>query len=128
MSCHLPPQSNGVMPGLCFWKRVSIRLPPMCKSDHLYPELFYTESIKGSFPPPPDLPDAVVTTIVDEKRSETIVNNQRYHVLEKRYAIFPQKSGILTIPLEVFRGTRGGSGFFSQRQQVSALTEDLNIL
>ena len=90
-------------------------------------KLFYTESINGSFPPPPDLPDAVVTTIVDEKRYETIVNNQRYHVLEKRYAIFPQKSGVLTIPLEVFRGTRGGSGFFSQRQQVSALTEDLNI-
>ena len=90
-------------------------------------KLFYSESINGSFPTPPDIPDAVVTTIVDEKLYETIVNNQRYHVLEKRYAIFPQKSGVLTIPSEVFRGTRGGSSFFSQRQTVSALTEDLNI-
>lgn len=90
-------------------------------------KLFYSESINGSFPPPPDIPDAVVTTVVDEKHYETIVNNQRYRVLEKRYAIFPQKSGVLTIPPEVFRGTRGGSSFFSQRQTVSALTEDLTI-
>lgn len=85
-------------------------------------KLFYTEAIGGDFPQPPALEDAVVETIENEKRSEAIVDGRRYYVLEKRYAIFPQRSGIVTIPRERFIGTRGRGGIFSQRQRVNAVS------
>lgn len=85
-------------------------------------KLYYTESISGDFPSPPDLENAIVETLENEKRYESIVNNRRYYVLEKRYAIFPQRSGELKIPRETFVGSRGQGGLFSQRERVSALS------
>jgi len=84
--------------------------------------LYYSESISGDFPAAPDLEDAVVEILEEEKRYETILNNRRFYVLEKRYAIFPQKSGPLLLPKESFIGTRGRGGLFSARQRVSAVS------
>lgn len=86
-------------------------------------KLFYTEAIGGDFPQPPVLDDAIVETIENEKRYESIIGGKRYYVLEKRYAIFPQRSGELVIPRERFRGTRGRGGAFSQRQVVTAISD-----
>jgi hypothetical protein len=85
-------------------------------------KLYYSESISGDFPAAPDLEDAVVEILEEEKRYETILNNRRFYVLEKRYAIFPQKSGPLILPKETFVGTRGRGGLFSARQRVSAIS------
>ncbi len=90
-------------------------------------KLFYAESIAGDFPPPPKLENAVIETLEAEKRYEAIVNNRRYYVLEKQYAIFPQKSGKLVIPRESFVGTRGRGGFFATRQRVSAVSRGHEI-
>ena len=84
--------------------------------------LFYTEAIGGDFPQPPVIEDAVVETIETEKRYESIVDGRRFYVLEKRYAIFPQRSGKLEIRRETFTGTRGRGGFFSERQRVNAVS------
>ena len=86
-------------------------------------KLFYSESISGDFPPPPKIEDAVIETIETEKRYESMVNNRRYYVLEKRYAIFPQKSGVMVIPREAFLGSRGRGGLFSSRQRVNAVSD-----
>ncbi|MGF1644808.1 MAG: BatD family protein [Thiotrichales bacterium] len=40
----------------------------------------------------------------DRRRTETRDGNV-YHVIERRYAVFPQQSGALTLPPVVFRGT-----------------------
>ncbi len=90
-------------------------------------KLFYSEAIAGDFPPPPEIEDAVVEPLEAEKRYESIVNNRRYYVLEKRYAIFPQKSGRLIIPRETFIGSRGRGGLFSARQRVSAVSDEHEI-
>ena len=90
-------------------------------------KLFYTDAIGGDFPEPPNLPDTVVEALETEKRYESIVDGQRYYVLEKRYALFPQRSGTLEIPRERFVGTRGRGGVFSQRQRVNATSESLTI-
>lgn len=90
-------------------------------------KLFYADTIAGDFPAPPTVADAVVETIEEERRYESVVNNQRYYVLEKRYAIFPQKSGTLTIPAEIFRGTRGRGGLFGTRQSVSTISRPIEI-
>ncbi len=86
-------------------------------------KLFYTEAIGGDFPQAPSLPDTVVETIETENRYESVVDGKRYYVLEKRYALFPQRSGELVIPRERFVGTRGRGGTFSQRQRVSAVSD-----
>jgi len=81
-------------------------------------KLYYVENISGDFPPLPSIPDAVVETIEGERRYDTISNGRRYYVLEKRYGIYPQKSGDLTVPVQTFSGFRVGSGFFSTREPV----------
>lgn len=86
-------------------------------------KLFYLDSISGEFPPPPALDNAIVEIIENEKRYDAILNNRRYYVLEKRYAIYPQRSGKLTLPAETFSGTRGSRGFFSRGQQVVAVSD-----
>lgn len=90
-------------------------------------KLFYTEAIGGDFPQPPVFDNAVVETIENEKRYESVVDGRRYYVLEKRYAIFPQRSGDLVIPREIFSGTRGRGGFFAQAQRVSATSESHTV-
>ncbi len=86
-------------------------------------KLFYSEAISGDFPPPPAVDDALIETLEKEKRYETIVSNRRYYVLEKQYAIFPQRSGQLVIPRETFIGSRGRGGLFSSRQTVNAVSD-----
>lgn len=81
-------------------------------------KLYYVENISGDFPPMPAVPDAVVETIEGERRYDAITNGRRYYVLEKRYGIYPQKSGLLTIPGQTFSGFRVGPGFFSTREPV----------
>ena len=85
--------------------------------------LFYTNGIGGDFPQAPNLPDTVVKAIGNEKRYQATRNGRGYHVLEKRYALFPQRSGEMAIPRERFFGTRGRGGFLEQRQRVTAVSE-----
>ncbi len=85
--------------------------------------LYYVDAISGDFPAPPRLENAVIETIENERRFESIVDNRRFFVLEKKYAIYPQRSGSLEIPREAFSGTRGRGNFFSSRERVGAVSE-----
>lgn len=86
-------------------------------------KLYYVENISGDFPAPPALEDAVVEIIENERRYDSITNGRRYYVLEKRYGIYPQKSGTLTIPAQTFSGYRVGPGFFSTREPILSRSE-----
>lgn len=92
-------------------------------------KLLYAENISGNFPAPPVFENAIVETLEDERRYNTEYNNRRFYVLEKRYAIFPQRSGKLTIPRQSFTGVRSGNGFFSNREQVgtSSQSHEINV-
>ncbi|GMQ88535.1 MAG: BatD family protein [Gammaproteobacteria bacterium] len=48
--------------------------------------------------------DALIERLGEDKQYQTKVNEQRYQVLERHYAIFPEKSGPLTIPATAFTG------------------------
>ncbi|MBD9416032.1 protein BatD [Pseudomonas sp. PDM16] len=54
---------------------------------------------------PLNIPDARVEQLGDPRTFETDVNGVRHGVIELRYAIFPQQSGELTIPSQVFSAT-----------------------
>lgn len=91
-------------------------------------KLYYVQNISGDFPPMPNIQDAVVETIEGERRYDTISNGRRYYVLEKRYGIYPQKSGNLTVPVQTFSGARVGQGFFSNREPVLSRSKSHSIL
>ena len=54
---------------------------------------------------PLQVPDARVEQLGEPRTYEQIVNGVRHGVIELRYAIFPLKSGELTIPPQVFSAT-----------------------
>jgi hypothetical protein len=81
---------------------------------------FSASSIDRDFIEPPAPADAVVRVIEDDRIYSTIVNNRRYYVLQKQYAIFPQKSGELIIEPETFVGQIREGGMFSRGRQVTA--------
>lgn len=59
--------------------------------------------VEGSFSDP-KIDNAVVEQLGKDKQYNTTVNGQSYQVLERSYAIFPEHSGLLTIPSVVFNG------------------------
>lgn len=66
--------------------------------------------------PSPSGGDAVVEKLGKDKNYQTIRNGMRYDVIERRYAVYPQKSGDLDIPPLVFEGDivqSGGGGLFT---------------
>jgi hypothetical protein len=81
--------------------------------------LFFAESIRGSFPEPPDMDDAVIKVLKAENKYNTFINNRRYYVQESQYAIYPQTSGELVIPPEKLEGQISGRGLLSRRQHIS---------
>ena len=76
--------------------------------------LFYTiNGIRNPVFTEIDIPNTVTQLIGSPNQYEKIIDGQRYGVYEKRYVIFPQKSGSLDIPDILFRGevTDGSSSF-----------------
>ncbi|MBI3775581.1 MAG: protein BatD [Gammaproteobacteria bacterium] len=64
----------------------------------------------------PDLPNAIVERLGEDSTSEVQRGGRRYRVVERKYAIFPQKSGPFKIPPAEFNGktvARGSSPFDS---------------
>ena len=51
------------------------------------------------------LANTPVNLIVNEKRSQTVIQNENYNVSEWKYAFIPQRSGQVSIPALPFRGT-----------------------
>lgn len=52
----------------------------------------------------PEAKNAIIEPLGQERRYQTTYQGKAYHVLERRYAIFPQTSGTLTIKPPVFTG------------------------
>ncbi len=79
-----------------------------------------------------DMADSVIQEIGSPNQYEKLIDGVRYGVYEKRYVIFPQRSGSLEIPDILFRGevTDGSSNFVFRNlntRRVTAFTEGLEI-
>lgn len=63
--------------------------------------------------------EAIVEKLGDDKSFETLRNGVRYVVLERRYSLFPQAAGTLTLAPIVFQGQvlRGNRFTFNSRAQ-----------
>jgi len=68
--------------------------------------------------------DALVEQLGEDRQYQTTINEQRYQVLERHYAIFPEKSGSLTIPPTAFTGrVMSASGLRSKSRQMDSILE-----
>lgn len=86
----------------------------------------------------PEVADAVVTKLGEDKNYALQVKGTNYVVVERNYAIFPQKSGTLTIPAmnltaAIMEDDQSGfGGFFGARatrtERVSSKATKLNVL
>jgi hypothetical protein len=75
-----------------------------------------------------EMPDTVIQLIGSPNQYDKLIDGVRYGVYEKRYVIFPQRSGPLEIPDILFRGevTDGSSNFVFRNlntQRVTAYIE-----
>ena len=79
-----------------------------------------------------EMEDTVIQLIGSPNQYEQIIEGVRYGVYEKRYVIFPQRSGSLEIPDILFRGevTDGSSNFVFRNlntRRVTAFIEGITI-
>lgn len=79
-----------------------------------------------------EMPDTVIQLIGSPNQYEKLIDGVRYGVYEKRYVIFPQRSGPLEIPDILFRGevTDGSSNFVFRNlntRRVTAFIDGITI-
>ena len=96
-------------------------------------KLFYTiNGIRNPQFTELEMEDTVIQLIGSPNQYEQIIEGVRYGVYEKRYVIFPQRSGPLEIPDILFRGevTDGSSNFVFRNlntRRVTAFIEGITI-
>ena len=79
-----------------------------------------------------EMPDTVIQLIGSPNQYEKLIDGVRYGVYEKRYVIFPQRSGPLEIPDILFRGevTDGSSNFVFRNlntRRVTAFIDGITV-
>ena len=72
--------------------------------------LFYDDRVVQGELEDPQIADAVVERLGEDRRYTATRNGHAYQVIERRYAVFPQKSGMLEIPAVRFTGRLAGQG------------------
>lgn len=81
----------------------------------------------------PNIQDAIVEKLGDDHQYESIIDGKRYWILERKYAIFPQKSGELKIPKVIFsadvvqRGSSGYGRILGRTQPVTIATDEISL-
>ncbi len=79
----------------------------------------------------PQADGIVVQRLGQDKRYLATVGDKRYHVMERNYALTPEKSGVLSLPALVFRGNAldaaDPTGFFSRPRTVGASSDRVQL-
>lgn len=81
----------------------------------------------------PSADGVVVQRLGQDKSYLATIGERRYHVMERHYALTPEKSGTLALPALVFRGNTldaaDPTGFFSRPRTISARSDaaQLNV-
>lgn len=69
--------------------------------------LLYADGVQlyGDMPAPPDIQNAIVESLGQARSTTVTRDGQRYGVIEQHYAVFPERSGTLTIPAAAVSGS-----------------------
>ena len=97
-------------------------------------KLFYARALTEGTLDEPQPKDAVVQKLGEDVSYQTLRGDRRYNVIERRYAIFPERSGPLDIPALRFRGRvaddSAGSRFssaFSRGRAVALRSQEITV-
>ncbi len=98
---------------------------PYVQSQVVYTLRFYRKvAIAQASMDEPELADAVIERLGEDKNFDKAINGVRYRVTERKYAIFPQQSGRQTLKpvsltAEVISGRRSRFGFFGSQMTLT---------
>ncbi len=102
------PAAVGSQPGSPLYLETEVQ--PRDAPTFVQQQIQYTARLYYSLPlidgslGDPEPEHAVVERLGEGRRYQTTVNGQRYQVIERNYAIFPEQSGSCTIPPVTFTG------------------------
>ena len=92
--------------------------------------LFYSQGVQiySDLPGIPDIADAVVLPLGETQARSVFREGRRYGVIEQRFAIFPERSGRLTIPaISVTSSVRLEAGGRTRRSGLRVTTEAMEL-
>lgn len=100
----LPALAQDTTPGLTLEMEASPRAPWVQQETRLTVRLYRRSSLEAGVFLTPEIPDAVIEPLSETEPREVERNGETLQVIEKRYLLFPQRSGALEIPAPVFSG------------------------
>jgi hypothetical protein len=92
--------------------------------------LYYSNGVQiySDLPGMPEITNAVVIPLGDTRSSSTVLDGQRYGVIEQQFAIFPEQSGALLVPeISITSSVRVQSGGRVRRSGIRISTEAQHI-
>ncbi|MEO8671847.1 MAG: BatD family protein [Tahibacter sp.] len=95
-------------------------------------KLYYSVQLTEGSLDEPRVDGLVVQKLGQDRNYEADQDGRRYKVLERRYALLPEKSGVVQIPSINFRGRAlggndPGAGFFSRGRVATARSKELSL-
>lgn len=91
-------------------------------------------ALEGGSLSDPKMEDANITQLGQDNQTEEIINGRRFQVIERKYAVSPQKSGEFKLETPIFSGQvsmpsqrRSGLFGFNQSKPVSVISEPLTV-
>ena len=81
----------------------------------------------------PEMENAEIRQLGDDKQYTDIINGRRYQIIERQFAVVPQASGEFTLRGPVFTGevmasnTNQRFGFFNRTQQINRVGPDIVV-
>ena len=96
-------------------------------------KLYLSSQIERGSLQAPELENAQIQQLGDDKQYTELVNGRRYQVVERNFAVLPQQSGTFTIRGPVFSGeviapnTNQRFGFFNRTQTINRVGPDVQV-
>lgn len=66
--------------------------------------LYYRGTLVGGDLSEPQVQDAIIEPLGDQSQTSTYLDGRRYQVVERRYLVYPQRTGELVLPSQRFTG------------------------
>ena len=96
-------------------------------------KLFLSSNIERGSLQAPEMQNAEITQLGDDRQYTDIVNGRRYQIIERQFAVVPQASGEFTLRGPIFTGevmaanTNQRFGFFNRTQQINRVGPDITV-
>ena len=95
-------------------------------------KLFMRRNIQRGSILAPELENAIIKQVGEDKEYEDILNGVRYRVIERVFAIIPQQSGAFTIGGAVFQGSAASNtsqsfGFISRTKPINRVSPNIAL-